>query len=55
MSVLLEPEVSILPTAGARRPLRFRVRLAAAGPRPVAGTWSVAVPAGWRHSPPAAA
>jgi len=51
MSVLLEPEVSILPTAGPRRPLRFRVRLAAAGARPVAGTWSVAVPGGWSAQP----
>jgi hypothetical protein len=51
MSVLLEPESSILPTAGPRQPLRFRVRLAAAGSRPVAGSWRVAVPAGWRAQP----
>jgi LmbE family N-acetylglucosaminyl deacetylase len=51
MSVGLEPEVSILPTSGPRRPLRFRVRLQAAGARPVAGAWSVAVPRGWTAQP----
>ena len=51
MSVLLEPETSILPTSAAERPLRFRVRLAAAGARPVAGTWRLIAPAGWRAQP----
>jgi len=51
MSVGLEPEVSILPTSGPRRPLRFHVRLQAAGARPVAGAWSVAVPRGWTAQP----
>ena len=51
MSVGLEPEVSILPTGGPRRPLRFHVRLQAAGARPVAGAWSVAVPHGWTAQP----
>ncbi|HYH83001.1 MAG TPA: PIG-L family deacetylase [Longimicrobium sp.] len=52
MSVRLEPEASILALGGgAQRPLRFRVRLAAAGPRPVAGTWRLRVPAGWRAQP----
>jgi hypothetical protein len=51
VSVLLEPETSILPTVSAARPLRFRVRLAAAGARPVSGTWRVSLPAGWRAEP----
>jgi LmbE family N-acetylglucosaminyl deacetylase len=51
VSVLLEPETSILPTASPARPLRFRVRLAAAGARPVSGTWRVSLPAGWRAEP----
>ncbi|HET7233894.1 MAG TPA: PIG-L family deacetylase, partial [Longimicrobium sp.] len=51
MSVRLEPETSILPTASAGRPLRFRVRLAAAGARPVAGTWRLQIPQGWRAQP----
>ena len=51
VSVLLEPETSILPTTGAARPLRFRVRLAAAGARPVTGQWRLALPAGWRGEP----
>lgn len=51
MSVLLEPETSILPIAGAARPMRFRVRLAAAGARPVAGTWRMQLPQGWRAAP----
>ncbi|HEV7590713.1 MAG TPA: NEW3 domain-containing protein, partial [Longimicrobium sp.] len=51
VSVLLEPETSILPTGGAARPLRFRLRLAAAGARPVSGTWRLSLPAGWRAAP----
>ncbi|HEU4560460.1 MAG TPA: PIG-L family deacetylase [Longimicrobium sp.] len=51
MSVLLEPETSILPTGGTQRPLRFRVRLAAAGARPVAGTWRLELPQGWSAHP----
>jgi len=51
MSVGLEPGVSILPTSGPRRPLRYRVRLQAAGARPVSGAWSVAVPGGWSAQP----
>jgi hypothetical protein len=51
MSVLLEPLTSILPTGAAQQPLRFRVRLAAAGARPVAGTWRLQLPAGWRAQP----
>jgi hypothetical protein len=51
MSVALEPEASILPLGGERHPLRFRVRLAAAGARPVAGTWQVRVPQGWAAQP----
>jgi len=51
VSVLLEPETSILPTGSVARPLRFRVRLAAAGARPVAGTWRLSLPAGWRAEP----
>ncbi|HEX9939234.1 MAG TPA: NEW3 domain-containing protein, partial [Longimicrobium sp.] len=51
MSVLLEPETSILPTGATQRPLRFRVRLAAAGARPVAGTWRIELPRGWSAQP----
>ncbi|HYJ80751.1 MAG TPA: PIG-L family deacetylase [Longimicrobiaceae bacterium] len=51
VSVLLEPVASILPTAGERRPLRYRVRLAAEAPGGVAGTLRVQVPAGWRAEP----
>jgi len=54
MSVALEPEASILPLGAAvQRPLRFRVRLAAAGGAPVAGTWRVQVPQGWSAQPAA--
>ncbi|MFL5382202.1 MAG: PIG-L family deacetylase [Longimicrobiaceae bacterium] len=51
VSVLLEPETSVLPTGRAPRPLRFRLRLTAAGPRPVSGAWRLALPAGWRAEP----
>jgi LmbE family N-acetylglucosaminyl deacetylase len=51
VSVLLEPETSVLLTGRAPRPLRFRLRLTAAGPRPVSGAWRLALPAGWRAEP----
>jgi len=51
VSVLLEPETRVLPTGGAPRPLRFRLRLTAAGPRPVGGAWRLTLPAGWRAEP----
>ncbi|HSU16072.1 PIG-L family deacetylase [Longimicrobium sp.] len=48
VSVALEPQTSILPTGGAARPLRYRVRLMGEAPRPVSGTLRITVPAGWR-------
>jgi hypothetical protein len=51
VSVLLEPETSVLPTGRAPRPLRFRLRLTAAGARPVSGAWRLALPVGWRSEP----
>lgn len=51
LSVLLEPKASILPTSGPARPLRYRLRLTAAGARPVTGTWRLTLPAGWRSEP----
>ncbi|MBV9109449.1 MAG: PIG-L family deacetylase, partial [Gemmatimonadetes bacterium] len=47
VSVMLEPETSILPT-NAPRPLRYRVRLVGLAPQPVNGTLRVTVPQGWR-------
>ena len=51
VSVALEPQTSILPTGGAPRPLRYRVRLQGQAPRPVSGTLRVTVPQGWRAEP----
>jgi hypothetical protein len=48
VSVMLEPETSILPTGGAPRALRYRVRLQGEAARPVSGTLRVTVPSGWR-------
>lgn len=54
VSVLTDPSTTILPLgAGAPRPLRLRVRLAAEAPGGIAGTLRVAVPAGWRAEPAA--
>jgi LmbE family N-acetylglucosaminyl deacetylase len=47
VSVMLEPETSILPT-NAPRPLRYRLRLVGLAPQPVNGTLRVTVPQGWR-------
>ncbi|HEX5724828.1 MAG TPA: PIG-L family deacetylase [Longimicrobiaceae bacterium] len=51
VSVRLEPLVSVLPTAGGARPLRYRARLAAEAPGGIAGTLRVEVPRGWRAEP----
>lgn len=48
VSVLLEPEVTILPTNDPSRALRYRVRLTGEAPQPVSGVLHVTVPPGWR-------